>query len=187
MTRFSSKKLCVCAGLALVIPATAFLLWPPVSPKPGIFVLGYTNDPTIGPSVLFSLTNQTGSRMTFLIAAPQTKTAGWWSPAPFDPQRAYRDFDLPPHQSTNFAVQVPSEPNPWRVPVFYGYLPSGTERLRGELRYNMRVNWIRLKHREIPRWMRVPEFNMYPGYSPEIAPRPNAEPTNAANSDMSHR
>jgi len=164
-----------------------FIAWPPESPKtkPGISVLSRTNDPTTGPSVLFSLTNQTESRMTFLIGAPQIKTSGLWPP-PQGPQEAIAS-DLPPHQSTNFTVRMPSESGAWRVRVFYGYLPSGTERFRSEIRYNIRVNWIQLKHGEIPKWFRNQEFNIYAIYSPEVPAQPDAGRTNAANSDMPNR
>jgi len=187
MRRFDSKKLCICVGFALVILIVVFVALPPLSSttKPGIFVLGHTNDPTTGPSVLFSLTNQTDSQMTFLIGAPQIKTAGLWPPRA-GPQARIAS-ELPPHQATNFVVEVPSESGEWRVPVFYGYLPSGTERLRAGIRYNMRVNWNRLKHREIPKWFRNQQFDIYRIDSPEVTAESNALPAAAANTNSPQR
>jgi hypothetical protein len=182
MSRFSSKKLFVGAGLALVVGMAVFIAWLPLSPttKPGVSVLGRTNDPATGPTVLFNLTNQSESQMSYLVSAPQIKTTGLGSPVP-EPRGS--GFYLPPHQATNFTVKAPSGTDAWRVPVFYGYLPSGTERLRGKIRYNMRANWIRLKHREIPKWINDPMFDVYLVYSPDVAVQPGAEPDGAAKAD----
>jgi hypothetical protein len=186
MSRFNSNKLCVVVGLALAIGIAVFLAWPSVGPTtlPGIFVLGRTNDPASGPSILFSLTNQNDSQMPYSISTPQIKSAGSWSPL-----AATRDsaFFLPPHQATNFAVKIPSDSDTWRVPVFYGYSPFGAERLRNKIRYNLKMNWIRLKRWETPIWINNAVFDVYIVYSPEVSVQPKIEPHPATNSDALKR
>jgi hypothetical protein len=147
-------------------------------PKPGISVLSFTNDPTTGPSVLFSLTNRTASEMFYMVFSPEFKSGGTWPPLP---QPHGSGFYLPPHQSTNFTAAIPSEAEAWRVPVLFGYSPSGVDRFRGLVRHNLRVNWIRWKYRRGIIAMNNSEFDLYASYSPEMGRQSGAEPEGVTN------
>jgi hypothetical protein len=185
MNRFSSNKLCVVVGLALAIGITIFIALPPAGPTPpGIFMLGRTNDPANGPSVLFSLTNQSDSQMPYSISTPQIKSTGSWSTAAGTFNGV---IPLLPHQATNFIVKIPSDSDTWRVPVCYGYSPFGVERLRNKIRYNLKMSWLRLKRREAPIWINNTAFDVYMIYSPEVSVQPKIEPQPATNSDALKR
>lgn len=182
MSHFSLKKLCGVVGLALGIGIALFIAWPSAIPttKPAIAMLGRTNDPANGPSMLFILTNQSDLEMSYLVSAPQTKTSGWWPPtsAPHG-SGSY----LPSHQATSFVVKIPTGADTFIVPVFYSYSPSSTERLRNELRNNINVNWIRLKRHEAPKWINNLSLDVYVVNSPEVTVPPETEPDRTPDSD----
>jgi hypothetical protein len=181
MSRSGLKKLFFCiAGVVLAIALGIFicLLPPGPGPKPGISVLGPTNDPAKGPSVLFSLTNSTASQMFYVVCPPDLKSGGIWSPLP-QPQGS--GLDLPAHQSTNFTVAIPSGADAWRVPVLFGYPSSGIYRFRGVVAVNVKVNWLRLKLHRRPIAINQSQFNVYASYSPEMGRESIAEPEGTPN------
>ena len=180
MTRSGLKKLFFCiAGAGLAIGGGILVcLLPGRGTKPGISIVGRTNDPAKGPSVVFSLTNRTASQMFYVVCPPQLKSGGIWPPLP---QVLSNTLDLLSHQSTNFSVAIPFDANAWRVPLFYGYSPSGVERFKGKVHYNLTVNWYLLKRGQRPRIMNNSDLNIYVSYSPEMGNQSSIEHEGATN------
>jgi hypothetical protein len=203
MTRSSLRKFffCIAAGVLAIGIGLFICLLPPHHPstKPGISVLSITNNPANEPSVTFSLTNPTALQMYCMIRSPQIYSGGTWSyppPRPLRvqvvddvvllPHKSLRfGFELAPHQSTNFTVEIPPGTEVWRVPVSYFYPPSDRKGFRDKIRVNLKANWTLLKRGQSPRlinnWDSSTALPVYWSYSPEMNRQSSPEQQIATN------
>ena len=174
--------LCVGGALALAIGLAIFIAkrpsHPATEPESELTMLERTNDPTNGPSVLLSLTNKSDSEMPYFVSSARIKDTN-----SFEVNDPYGSgLHLLPHQATNFVVKIPSETRTWSVTVSYTYLPSGMERWRNNIRFNVRENWNRLKSLYPLSWNKnytgIDSFAIYPA---EVTIPPKPDPRAALN------
>jgi hypothetical protein len=169
MTRIRSKKLLIGCFVGILLCGTAFVLWLSV-PQPTasfpISFLGLTNNAANPVLATFRITNQTRWTISYYICPAQFRSNGVWSPVPA-PKGAGNY--LPAHQASTFTVPVPSHGEAWRVPVFWGCVPTGSAYYRGLVNSNLRLNWYLIRRGRSPKFSRGAEFEIYTSYSPDIA------------------
>jgi hypothetical protein len=163
MTRIRSKKLLIGCFVGILLCGTAFVLWLSV-PQPTasfpISFLGLTNN-----AAVFGITNQTRYTIAFCVCPAQLRSNGLWSPLPLVKGAPN---DLPAHHAGTFTVPVPSHAEAWRVPVFWGCMPTGSAYYRGLVNSNLRLNWYLIRRGGRPKFSRGAEFEIYTSYSPDI-------------------
>ncbi len=154
-------------GCVLLFSAVLFIWLPLAQPSASfqILFLSITNEPTRGALAYFSITNQSSSTISCTVCPPQIKSHGVWSslPSPFG-----TGIVLSPHQVTTFTTPASMSGEVWRVPVFWGCVPTGVEFLRAQAKTNIRRNWFLLRHGRSLKFYSNPEFVIYASYSPEV-------------------
>lgn len=165
MALMKSKTILIGCVAAVLLFAAACFIWLPFprsASSVSISFLGITNSSLAS----FSISNQCRSTLTYLVGHPQIRSEDEW-PASASPRGA-SDLFLHAHQVATFTVSVPPKAKIWRVPVFWGYMPTGFARIRGSLRHNVNLNWLRLSHGLRPEIVKGAEFDLYVSYSPEV-------------------
>ena len=181
MTPFASKTFIACVICAVFLLATCALILVP-SPQPSahvvISLLSFTNDPVQGAVATFCVTNPTDRILFYRTGPPQIESDQGWYPS-WQPRGA-GGTNLLAHQGSTFMVRAPLTEHPWRVPVMWGHLPAGLERFRGQVKYNVRLNWHLLSHGRSPKLFKHSELDACMSYSPEVT-KQIAEPVAPGN------
>ena len=168
MTRIKLKKILVGCIVAVLLFGAAFAIWlsfPQPTASVPISFLGVTNDRANGALATFSITNQTRWTISYHVYPAQVESNGVWSPLPAL-RGAWDDF-LPSHQVSTFTVPVPLHGEAWRVPVFWGCVPTGLAHFRGLVKSNLKLNWYLIRRGRSLKFNRGAEFDIYASYSPE--------------------
>jgi len=170
MTRNKSRWVLAGTTSSALLMFLILLIWLPLPRADGSFhisLVNVTDDPVQGYTAIFSITNQSSSAISYLVGPPQIKTNSTWGSSTRHLHGAGKM--LPANQATTFAVAAPSIWYLWRVPVFVGRVPAGLDFFRGQLKTNVRRNWILLGQGRSPRFFRDPEFAVYASFSPEVS------------------
>lgn len=169
MPRAKVRWILVCSTVAvLMLAAVVLVCWrstsEPVEHLP-ISLLGTSNDPMRGLVASFSVTNESQMSISYCICPVQVKSDGAW-PALQIPHSG--GTELASGKADVFSVAAPVAAQEWRVPVVWGYRPTGVRSVAGTVKYNLRLNWHLLRHGRFPRLSRSSQFTMYASYSPTV-------------------
>jgi hypothetical protein len=181
MTRLASRTpfaCCICAVFLLGVCALTLVPSHQSSTSFSVSFLSLTNDPVQGAIATFCVTNPTDRILFYQAGPPQIKSDQGWSPS-WTPRGA-GGTNLPAHQGSTFMVRASLSGDPWRVPIIWNHVPAGLERFRGQVRYNVRVNWHLLRQGRSPKLFKHSEVDACMSYSPEVTNQ-LAEPNGAAN------
>jgi hypothetical protein len=169
MSRAKNRWLLVCSAVAVLLAAAIFVCWyetvEPVDRFP-ISFLGTSNDPVLGLVASFSVTNESPRVIYFGICPAQVRSGDAW-PALQIPASSGAVLAL--GQSKAFSVAAPVGAREWRVPVVWGYSPTGIQSFSGRVKHNVRLNWLRLRLGRRPTVDNSPELTVYASYSPAIS------------------
>ncbi len=170
MSRAKVRWIWVCSAVAvLILAAVALVCWHGAAEPLGNFPIslhGTTNDPIRGLVASFSVTNESRMSIYYCICPVQVKSDGAWPdlriPRSGGSELASGGADV-------FSVVAPAAAQEWRVPVVWGYRPTGYRSVTGRVKYNLRLNWDRLRHGRFPTLDNHAQFTLHASYSPTFS------------------
>jgi len=84
---------------------------------------GVTTNSLVGSIAVFRLHNSHRKPIKYVVGPPQVQRLGQW-PERLQTMRNVTEVIVQPGQKADFSVPVPSDTEPWRVPVAYYWAPS---------------------------------------------------------------
>jgi hypothetical protein len=115
----------------------------------------------------FSVTNESRMSIYYCICPVQVKSNGAWPALQIPPSGG---TELASGEANVFSVVAPVAAQEWRVPVVWGYRPTGFRFVAGRVKYNLRLNWDRLRRGRFPTLdNHGSQFTLYASYSPTVS------------------
>ncbi len=171
MSRAKIKWVLVCSAVAVLMLVTiGVVCWyatsEPIEHFP-ISLLGTSNDPVQGLVASFSVTNESRMMIYYCICPAQVKSNAVWPTLQIPSSGG---AELASGKAETFSIVAPVNGEDWRVPVVWGYKPTGFQSVAGRVKLNLRLNWYRLPHGKGPALdSHGSQFTLYASYSPTVS------------------